>query len=442
MKDMTQGSPGKLIVSFALPLMAGNVFQQLYTIVDTLVVGRYLGVNALAALGADDWLSWMMLGIMQGFAQGFAIKMAYDFGARDEEALRKTIGNSVVIAIVFSIGMTILGELLAAPGLHLLKTKERIWGDAILYLRMIYIGTPIIMLYNLFASILRALGDSKTPLRAMVVASFTNIGLDLLFVMVFHWGIAGAALGTICGQLVSSVYCLYYMHKLPILHLRKSDFRLNPRLSLHLLYLGLPMALQNAIIAVGGMVVQSVVNQFSVACIGGFTAVNKLYGLLEIAATSYGFSMVTYTGQNLGARQGKRIRKGVRSASKIAALTSLVIMAVILIFGRQIVGMFMSGTPAEIKEATDVGYRYIRIMALCLPILYELHVIRSTIQGMGNTVLPMASGISECFMRIGVALLSPLLVGEAGIYYAEVIAWMGAMLVLVPSYFVLRKQLD
>lgn len=441
LKSMTQGRPTKLIVTFALPLMVGNVFQQLYTIVDTMVVGRYLGVNALAALGADDWLSWMMLGIIQGFSQGFAIKMAYDFGAGDEKSLKKTVGNSLVIAVVFAVGMTLLGEVLAPYGLQILKTKQRVWADAILYLRLIYLGTPIIMMYNLFASILRALGDSRTPLKAMVVASLTNIGLDLLFVLVFHWGIAGAALGTVCGQLVSSLYCLHYMRKIPLLHLSRSDCRLDMRLGGHLLYLGLPMALQNGIIAVGGMIVQSVVNQFSVAFIGGITAVNKLYGLLEIAATSYGFAMVTYTGQNLGAGQGNRIRKGVRGASMIALATSVVIMMVILLFGRRIVGMFMSGTPEEIGEAIAVGYRYISIMAVCLPVLYELHVIRSTIQGMGNTVLPMVSGISEFCMRTFVALLLPLWVGESGIYYAEVAAWMGAMLVLIPSYFILRKKM-
>ncbi|SFQ50877.1 putative efflux protein, MATE family [Lachnospiraceae bacterium XBB1006] len=442
LKSMTEGTPRKLIIAFALPLMAGNVFQQLYTIVDTMVVGRYLGVKALAALGADDWLSWMMLGIVEGFAQGFAIKMAYDYGAKDEKSLKKTIGNSVVIAILFSVGMTIIGEAVAAPALRLLRTKSTIWSDAICYLRLIYLGTPIIMLYNLFASILRALGDSKTPLRAMIVASIVNIGLDLLFVMVFHWGIAGAAFGTICGQLVSSLYCLYYMRKLPLLSLGKSDFRLERKLGGYLLYLGLPMALQNAIIAIGGMVVQSVVNLFSVAFIGGFTAVNKLYGLLEIAATSYGFAMVTYTGQNLGAGNINRVRHGVRSASGIAMVTSVVIMTVILVFGREIVGMFMSGTPKIIKEATDVGYHYISIMAICLPILYELHVLRSTIQGMGNTILPMISGVAEFCMRTGVALIFSMLVGEQGIYFAEVAAWIGSMCVLVPSYVVLRKRMN
>lgn len=440
-KNMTEGAPGKLIVAFALPLMAGNIFQQLYTVVDTLIVGRYLGVSALAALGADDWFAWMMLGIVQGFAQGFAIKMAHDFGAKNEQALRKTIGNSVVIAVLFSAFMMILGELMVVPGLSILKTNPKVWNGAVTYLRIYFLGTPIMMMYNLLASILRALGDSKTPLHAIIVASISNICLDLLFVVGFKWGIAGAALGTLAGQLISCFYCFYYMRKMSLLKLQKTDFSLEPALGKYLLYLGLPMAAQNALIAIGGMVVQSVVNQFSVAFIAGFTAVNKLYGLLEIAATSYGFSMVTYTGQNLGAGKKERIFRGVRSAVGISIVTSLVMTAIVLIFGKSIIGMFISGTPEEFAEAVEVGYRYISIMGICLPILYVLHVVRSSIQGMGNTMWPMVSGIAEFIMRTAVALILPLAIGEMGIYFAEVAAWLGSDMVLIPSYFALKKKL-
>ena len=439
-KKMTEGTPWKLILAFSMPLMLGNVFQQMYTIVDTMVVGRFLGVNALAALGADDWFSWMMLGIVQGFTQGFAIKMAQDFGAGNEAALKKTIGNSTVIAILFSLFLTLLGELAVIPGLKLLQTQEAVFADAEIYLRLIFAGTPVIMLYNLFASVLRSLGDSKTPLHAMIVASLTNIGLDLLFVIVFKWGIAGAALGTVCAQFVSILYCLWHMRKMELLHLQRSDYRLELKLGGHLLYLGLPMAFQNAIIAVGGMIVQSVVNRFSVAFIAGVTAVNKLYGLLEIAGTSYGYAMVTYTGQNLGAGKLNRIRQGVSSALLIALITSVTIGVLMLVFGESIVSIFISGTPEQVAEAVRVGYKYLAIMGTFLPILYFLHVVRSTIQGLGNTVLPMVSGIAEFFMRISMVLFCTIL-GESRIFFAEVAAWTGSDLVLIPSYLILMRRL-
>ena len=438
-KNMTEGNPGKLILTFALPLMAGNVFQQLYTVVDTMVVGKYLGVSALAAVGASDWLNWMMLGIVQGFAQGFAIRMAQDFGAERYDSLRKVIGNSGVLAFISSLLLVLIGQLTARPVLMLLHTPDAIVGDALLYLRILFAGLPIVMAYNLFASILRSLGDGQTPLRAMVVASVTNIVLDLLFVMVFHWGIAGAAVATLIAQLVSGLFCLYHILKLEILQMSQTDFRLEGKLSGRLLALGFPMAFQNCIIAIGGMIVQFVVNGFGVLFIAGFTATNKLYGILEIAATSYGYAMITYVGQNLGAGQNKRIRQGMRSALMIAVITSVVIAAIMLLFGRTILNWFISGTPEEAAQTLDIAYFYLAVMSVCLPILYILHVTRASIQGLGNTLLPMLSGIAEFVMRTGAALLLPLIMGESGIFYAEIAAWLGADVVLVISYFKLFK---
>ena len=440
-KIMTEGNPGKLILTFALPLMAGNVFQQLYTVVDTMVVGKYLGVGALAALGASDWMNWMMLGIVQGFAQGFAIRMAQEFGAGKYDSLRKVIGNSAILALISSLILVIIGQLTARPVLILLQTPADIMGNALLYLRIMFLGLPIVMAYNLFASILRSLGDGQTPLRAMVVASVTNIGLDLLFVLVFHWGIAGAAIATLIAQLVSGLFCLYHICKIEILQMSASDFQMESALSGKLMALGFPMAFQNCIIAIGGMIVQFVVNGSGVLFIAGFTASNKLYGILEIAATSYGYAMITYVGQNLGAGKIKRIRQGMRSALVIAIATSLVIAAVMLLFGKYILSWFISGTPEEAAQTLQVAYFYLAVMSVCLPILYILHVTRSCIQGLGNTLLPMASGIVEFIMRTGTALLLPLVIGETGIFYAEPSAWLGADVILVISWLVVAGRL-
>lgn len=442
-KNMTEGRPASLIFSFALPLMVGNIFQQLYTVVDTMVVGKALGVSALAALGAADWLNWMMLGIIQGLTQGFGILMSQEFGAGRYDSLRKSVGNSTVLSFLFSIVLLGIGQLLARPVLNLLQTPPEILPNTLLYLRIMYMGLPIVMAYNLLASILRALGDGKTPLHAMIVAALTNIVLDILFVLVFHFGIAGAAVATLIAQLISSLFCLYHIRKIELLKFTASDFRFQEkRLPLRLLMLGFPMAFQNAIISIGGMIVQFVVNGFGVIFIAGFTATNKLYGVLEVAATSYGYSMVTYAGQNLGAGRTDRIRKGVKAAILIALLTSLLIALLMLLGGKMILGWFISGTPEEFEQTLQIAYYYLSIMSICLPILYTLHITRSAIQGMGNTILPLVSGIAEFVMRAVTAIFLPVLIGENGIFYAEIMAWTGATVILVISYFAVIRKVE
>ena len=441
-KNMTEGKPVPLIFSFAIPLMIGNVFQQLYTVVDTMVVGKALGVSALAALGAADWMNWMMLGIIQGFTQGFGILLAQEFGAKRYDNLRRSVGNSAVLSLLSAIVLLGTGQLLARPVLELLNTPARILPDALLYLRIMYLGIPVVMAYNLLASILRSLGDGQTPLHAMIVAAATNIFLDLLFVLVLGFGIAGAAIATLIAQLISSLFCLYHIRKIDILTLQKADFRPSGRLPLRLLMLGFPMAFQNAIISVGGMIVQFVVNGFGVLFIAGFTATNKLYGVLEVAATSYGYAMVTYTGQNLGAKRTDRIRKGVKSAILIALLTSLFIALLMLILGKEILSWFISGTPEEFEQTLQIAYYYLEVMSICLPILYILHITRSAIQGMGNTILPLVSGIAEFVMRAVTAVFLPMLIGEHGIFYAEIMAWTGAIVILIISYFIVIRKME
>lgn len=438
-RNMTEGSPFPLIVTFALPLMVGNIFQQMYTVVDTMVVGKALHVQALAALGASDWL---MLGLVQGLTQGFAILMAQEFGAKRMKELKKVVGCAVVLSAISALVLTVVGQAMLMPILRLLQTPEEIIGDTALYLRIMFMGTPIVTAYNLLACILRSLGDGKTPLNAMIAASITNIVLDLVFVLVFRWGIAGAAIATLIAQVVSSLYCLWHIRRISFLDLEKEDFVPNGALVKRLIGLGSPMAFQNAIIAIGGMIVQAVVNGFGVVFIGGFTATNKLYGVLEVAATSYGYAMITYTGQNLGAGKIDRIRSGMKAALMVALITSVAIAAVMILFGKGIIGLFLSGTAEEVAAAMEVAYHYLVVMSLCLPILYILHVVRSAIQGMGDTVKPMVSGISEFVMRTVGALTLPLVMGNAGVFYAEVSAWLGADVILIPSYFMTLKKIS
>lgn len=449
-KNMTTGSPLKLILLFALPLMAGNILQQLYTVVDTAVVGKGLGVDALAAVGAADWFHWMVLGAIQGFAQGFSILMAQKFGAGDMEGLRRVIANAVWLAVVCAVSITVISQLAARPVLTLLGTPDSIIGMSLLYMRVLLSGMPIVMAYNLLAAILRAMGDGKTPLYAMVIASVLNIGLDLLFVLVLHWGIVGAAAATLLAQAFSSVYCLVFLLRIKTLGLSGRDFydrekgiwfSKDWKMRGKLIGLGAPMSVQNIIIAIGGMILQSVVNSFGLTFIAGYTATNKMSGLLETAAISYGYAMSTYVGQNMGANAVRRIRKGVRCAVVLGIGTALVIGTVMILSGRVILSAFISGTPQEAAAAMDTAYRYLFTMSSALPVLYILHVIRSSLQGMGDTVMPMVSGLAEFVMRTGTALTLPRLIGGDGVFIAEIMAWAGADIILLTSYFVRVRKL-
>ncbi len=437
----TEGNPWRIILLFSLPLMAGNIFQQMYTVVDTAVVGKVLGVEALAALGAVDWLNWLTLGVTQGFAQGFSILMAQRFGAGEKEKLRRTITNSIFLAMLCALCLTVLSEAAAGWAISLLKTPVEIRPVSMAYLRILFGGLPIVMAYNLAAAVLRALGNGRQPLIAMVIASLTNIILDFLFVMEFQWGVQGAAAATLIAQCLSAVYCIWHIRRIRELRLKKEDWKPEGALCVMLMKLGLPMAFQNTVISVGGMIVQMIVNGFGVIFIAGMTATNKLYGILEVAATSYGYAMVTYSGQNLGAGKLRRVSEGVRAGLAIAMATSVLIAAVMLGFGRWILAWFMPEDAWAGVQALEIAYRYLAIMSLCLPVLYVLHITRSCIQGLGNTLLPMASGVAEFIMRTGTALLLPVVFGENGIMYAEVLAWLGADFILVPSYLYIMRRL-
>ena len=423
--DMTQGNMAMLILSFALPLMLGNVFQQFYTVADTAIVGKILGVDALAALGTVESINWLVLGTIQGITQGFGILVSQQFGAKKEEALQETIFHASFLAVVAAILFTV-GILIGLPGLvGILQVPVDIRPICLDYL------------YVLFG------GDSKTPLTACVIAALFNIALDLYFILELGWGVKGAALATVIAQTLASAYCLWKLCRIEVLAEKRkaAKWRLHAGLCGKLIYLGLPMAFQNLVIAIGGMIVQTVVNSFGVAFIAGYTATCKLYGILEVAATSYGFAMVTYTGQNLGAGKTDRIKEGTRIGVLIGVLTSFVITGLMFLFGRNILGLFISADAAQGSQAAVVAWRFLRIMSSFLWVLYILHIVRSVIQGMGNTVIPLVSGIFEFIMRTGATLILPVLFGENGILFAEVLAWMGADLVLIPGYFYMRKKL-
>lgn len=434
-KDMTEGNPAKLLFFFAVPLMLGSLFQQLYTMVDTIIVGQGVGVEALASLGAADWTNWLFQSLVTGLTQGFSILFAQHYGAGKYDALKKALSNAVILSVLAMVCLVVLGEAAIVPTLKILRTPDNIFPGSCIYLRIMILGVPVSMLYNLAAALLRALGDSRSPLMAMVVAALVNIGLDLLFVMGFGMGIPGAAVATVLAQGISFLYCMAAVRKLRFLQIHKEDVSLDMAVCRRLLFLGTPVMFQNVVISVGGMVVQAVVNQYGFLFVAGFTATNKLYGLLETAAISFGFSMTTYAAQNLGAGKLRRVRRGMNSAAVMAAGTSVAVSAVMLLFGKSILSLFISGDAGQTAEVLEIAYHYLSIMSYVLVVLYALHVYRSCLQGLGNTIMPMVSGVVEFMMRVGAAVFLPKIVGQEGIFYAEILAWTGAAVLLVISYY-------
>ena len=432
--DMTRGSPVRLILGFALPMMAGSVFQQLYTIVDAAFVGRFAGIDALAAVGTADWFSWLVFGVILGYTQGFSILISQRFGAGDTEGLKKSIGQSVTWTAAIVTALSLVSQALVSPVLRLLHTPADIFPMASLYLRILFGGMLILSAYNVQSAILRAMGDAKTPLRAMVLASAANIVLDALFVIAFHWGVAGAAAATVIAQALSAVYCFGVLRRMRDIRPRGGDWRPEKSMSSSLIRLGTPTAVQNVIIGLGGLVLQSVVNGYGSLFIAGFTATNKLYGLMEMAAVSYGGAIAAYAGQNYGAGACRRIRQGIRSSAFMATATALGIGAVLFAGSRAVLALFVDPGEAQREQVLDIAQQYLFIMLGALFVLYLLYVYRSALQGMGNTVIPMLSGLVELVMRVGTALTLPRLLGYAGIFWAEPAAWLGAAVLLLVSY--------
>lgn len=441
-RDMTVGKPAKMILAFALPMMAGNIFQQLYTIVDAFFVGRFAGMNALAAVGAADWLSWLVFGIAWGYTQGFSVLISQRFGAGDAQGLKKAVANSVTLTGIICVAISVASLILARPMLRLLETPDEIMTDASVYLYVLFGALPILGAYNVQAGILRAVGDARTPLYAMIIASFTNIGLDALFVIWFQWGVPGAAAATVIAQGASAVYCYVILRRIPQVRLTKAELKMEKATCRELIRLGTPTAMQNIVIGVGGTAVQRVVNQYGTVFVAGFTATNKLYGLMEMASVSLGGALSAYVGQNYGAGKFRRIRQGVRVGAGITVAVSFVIAGLLFLFGRPVLSLFIESPDAKlISDCLDVAQNYLNAMLVGLFVLYLLHAYRCALQGMGDTVTPMVSGVVELLMRVGAVMILPMFIGEWGVYFAELCAWFGAMVLLVSAYYIRIRKL-
>lgn len=438
-KDMTEGNPTRLLLSFAVPMLVGNIFQQLYSMVDSIVIGQGVGVDALAAVGATFALDWAILGFGIGLTQGFAILIAQKFGAQDYRGLKKAFTMSVFLTAGVAIVITILSRLFSMPVLRLLNTPSDIIDNSNLYISIIFSGIIITMFYNLLAATLRALGDSRTPLIALVISCIINILLDLLLVIKFSMGIAGAAYATLIAQAFSGLFCIRAIRKIDFLKVTGQDWRPKKNFLNRLIVLGLPMALQNSIISVGAMVLQYVVNGYGAVYVAAYTAAVKINGLIEQPGVTFGFAMGTYAGQNLGAGKFDRIRLGLKKCIALSMVFCISITIIILMFGEQFIGLIVSQDEVEV---INIANHYLRITISMLSVLNLLFIYRSALQGFGNTIVPMISGGLELVARISLASILPKFLGFTGIAIAEISAWISADLILIPSYYRTINKLE
>lgn len=438
--DLTTGKPIKLIIGFTIPILIGNIVQQFYYVIDSIIVGQYLGVNALAAVGSTGSLTFLVIGWVMGMTGGFAIIIAQRYGAEDIKGVRHYTAMSFYLSIIMAVIMTV--GLLLANGwiLTVMDTPKEIFGDTYKFIRVIYGGLTATIAYNILASILRALGDSKTPLYFLVLSSIVNILLDFLFIPGLSMGVEGAGYATVISQALASVLCLVYMiKKYPVLRLKKEDAGFSGKSVKKLIGMGAPMGLQFSITAIGTMVVQIALNGLGPIYIAAFTACGKIQNIITQPFPSLGASMATYVGQNTGAGRMDRVKEGVKANIIITLICSAISMVAVLVFGDILVKLFISGDNTGVIEKARV---YFYAVAGFYPALGLIFVYRNSLQGLGYGLLPMLGGIFELFARTFVIILLARPFGYLGICFANPVAWVSALIPIIPAYYSRMKKLN
>ena len=433
--DMTTGDPLSLIVRFFFPVFLGNLFQQMYSMVDTIVVGKGISDSALAAVGASGSINFFLLGFMIGLSSGMGILMSQAFGAGNITQLRRLTAMSVLVSVVLGITVTVISLFYIEDYFILMDTPIDIMEDTLAYFRVILLGITITMGNNLCLNILRALGDSKTPLQAMILSSIINIILDIVFIIGLHSGVAGASIATIIAQICSIIYCFRIIRKMPELKLEKENWKIRPALIKKLFVMGLPVACMNSVTALGRMVLQYFVNQMGSVAVAAYAACNKITGLAQQPGQAVGLTLLTYVGQNLGAGRYDRIKQGVKRGLVLSILVNIP-MTTLMIFAPKLLASIVLSEP----DTISLTLQYFPIAGICMYFLGWLFVFRSSCQGMGQTVVPMFSGILEVIMRVGLVVLCGFLPGFYRIVTAEVAAWIAAWLMLMFTYFYLIKK--
>lgn len=429
-KSMTEGKPLPLILQFALPLLIGNLFQQTYNIVDAAIVGRYLGTEALASVGASSSVQFLVLGFCIGICCGFAIPIAQRFGAKDYRLMRVYLFHGAVLSAAAAVILTLLCAVFCPQILHLLSTPENIYAGAYQYLLIIFLGIPFNLLYNLLSCVLRAVGDSRTPFIFLAIATALNILLDLVCILGLHWGVAGAAAATITAQAVSGLLCLFYiLRKVPLLHVQREECRMDGHVTKIMFAMGVPMGLQYSITAIGSMVMQSANNSLGSVYVSAFTAAMRIkqFAMCPFDAIATGVS--TFCGQNLGAKKPDRIKKGIRQGVTVGVLYGLCAGLVLIFFGRSLSLLFVSASAVDVLDASG---RYLRCLGYFFWSLGILNVCRMTTQGLGFSGRAVFSGAVEMAARILVSLAFVPVFHFGAICYADQSAWISACLYIVP----------
>lgn len=436
-KDMTAGSPTRLILMFSLPLLLGNLFQHFYTMADAMIVGRMLGMDALAAVGSTGSMSFLALGFIMGITGGSSVVIAQRFGAGNLGGVRRAVAMSIYVGVAVTVFLTAVCMLAAGPILRLMNAPKEVFDTAYRYIQIIYAGVIATCFYNLLASILRALGDSRTPLYFLIVSSVLNIVLDVAFIE-FGWGVEGTALATVLSQAVSGLFCLLYMaKKFPFLKLQKEDWAPEWGILRSTFKIGIPMALQFWIITVGIMILQGAVNAFGAKTIAAYTAASKVEQFACQPMVTLGMAMATYTGQNIGAGRVDRVRSGMRKSILLSVAFCIVSGVLVILSGGFLVGLFLKEYDAE---AIAIGRQYLNTLSVFFCALGLLYLYRNTLQGLGEGLMPMLAGLSETIVRIFMAFVVAKRLGFLAICLASPISWIISTIPLAVAYYYLIKK--
>ncbi len=439
--DLTRGNPVKLILFFTIPYLIGNVFQLLYNAADTFIVGRTLGVNALAAVGATGGLVWFAMGFVQGVCTGFSVITAQCFGSGDKENLKKSFSMSIILSVILAAIITLGCTLCARLLLELINTPPEIIDVSYLYMFILFAGLPATTMYNLLSNEIRALGNSKTPLMFLIIASVINIALDFVFILVFKTGAQGAGYATVIAQLASGVMCIVYLvKKVPELHLTKAHFALDYPMMKKLVRVGLPMGLLNMILSIGVITMQWATNRISTQAVATYTAASRLEQFGNLTLQSFGASVSVYAAQNYGAGDIKRVRRGVNSCMGMSMIWVAIAVVIMAVFGKSLIRLFV-GADATGQIISD-GYAYIVISAVLMVFLAPLIIYKSVVQALGRAFIPTISGFVEVVCRAGVAMFLAAQYGFIALCFASPSAWLGALVLIAPEYFVLMRRLS
>ena len=436
--DLTKGSPLKLIMGFMIPTCLGNLFQQFYNLADSIIAGRFIGVDALAAIGSTSSLIFLVIGWLNGITSGFAIMIAQQFGAKRYDRMRHYLAQSIYLCMAFVVVMTIGLSILNYPILRLMNAPDSIIGQTGSYMSVIYAGVVVTAAYNALAAVLRALGDGKSPLYFLIISAVLNIILDIVFILKFHMGVVGCAYATVIAQAVSALLCLLYIaKKFDILNLHKPDFTVSFQSMGQLLGLGIPMGLQFSITAIGTIIVQGAINSFGPVYIAGFSAGGKIQNMVCTVFVAFGATIATFVGQNRGAGRMDRVKEGVKMTQILILVWSVLMIVVIYFFGKYLIAVFVDPSETEVIAAAET---YFKVVSWCYPFLGSIFLYRNALQGLGFGLVPMLGGVFELLARAAVVMAISGFAGYAGVCFSDPAAWIAALIPIVPYYFYKMKK--